>query len=816
MSAGESARAESQRAKRTAFTLRKRAAAAEQRAQSFHQGAAGESRTAQLLGPLSAYGFHLLHDRRWPGTTNANIDHLAVGPSGVFVIDTKSWSGELTIDDSGLWQGQDCQNAVLESVQTLADVVRDGLSGVGLPPSSVRPVLAFDGRDLALALTHGVWVVGAELLPRQMLTYSKCLTQSQVEVVLRALMDLFPLASDLPVAPARRQDTKPATLEPPAAAVRPIPPDALFTVSDLEDDALAAATRAPLEDWMIFLHPKQADFARRQFQGPALLRGAAGTGKTVVALHRLAYLAERRSESLLFLSFVRTLPVVLKAAYARLSPHTVERVEFASLHGWASQLLTARGQSVRLDSKGCEEAYRDAWHAVGTKSVLDKPDTWTYWSEEVRQVIRGRRLASLEEYQALSRTGRGARLGPVQRETLWRLKEDYEARLRRRGLSDWEDLLRAALRSLQAEPLEPPYDSVVVDEVQDLTRTGVELVAYAAVDGPDSLLLVGDSHQAVFAGGVSPRQAGISVQGRSSVLNVNYRNTAEILDFAAPLVADDDDVLADGELVNAQAETLRHGLQPVVAQAPNRRDLETALVSMLQRTAHSGRTSWSGMAVLCARLRDVERYRQLLVAQGIPVVALESWNGQRVEAVKVGTIKRAKGLEFLFVFLPEVDVSILPGGRSPDAEVDRERLMRARRELYVAATRARDGLWLGLRTPASRLLETAPVEPVTDDAPADAPAGSVHELALRLFGIEVQGGPLRFTQTGWESQGPLALACDACTTPLQAFRRPYMSGGKPYRYWALVCQTCRSVRAPQDLPGDLRKVLSKMATDGDT
>lgn len=102
------------------------------------------------------------------------------------------------------------------------------------------------------------------------------------------------------------------------------------------------------------------------------------------------------------------------------------------------------------------------------------------------------------------------------------------------------------------------------------------------------------------------------------------------------------------------------------------------------------------MAVLCARVRDVERYQALLVRSGVPTVALETWSGAGVEAVKVGTIKRAKGLEFLFVFLPEVDPALLPGGPAPQDEVERERLVQARRELYVAATRARDGLWLGL------------------------------------------------------------------------------------------------------------------------
>lgn len=801
--AGESARAEAARAAREAAELQRQLELKQRRAENFESGAAGETRTAQLLGALTPYGFHVLHDRRWPGSANANIDHLVVGPSGVFVIDTKSWSGDLTVEGGRLLQGQDPRDDAVDAVQSLADRVRDGVSGLGLPPVGVRAVLAFDARDLPCVDVRGVWVAGAELLPRALLSHAKNLTQMQVELVLRGLMDLFPPAIALEVA-TREREPSPTEL----------PEDVLFSVSDLADDALKAAMKLPLEDWMVFLHPRQADFARRRFNGPALLRGSAGTGKTVVALHRLAYLAERRAASLLFLSFVRTLPAVQRAAYQRLSPNTVDRVQFASLHGWASQLLASRGQRVSVRPGECEGAYRDAWTAVGAGSVLDQPNTWTYWSEEVRQVIRGRCIGSLGEYQALARSGRGNRLGPVQRERVWELKEAYESNLRKRGLIDWEDLLRAALASLQASPLPVPYDAVVVDEVQDLTLTGVQLAAHVAADAPDSLLLVGDSRQAVFAGGVSPSQAGVGVTGRSSVLTVNYRNTAEILEFAAPLVADDEDVLGDGDWLDVECDVERHGLRPIVARGSCGRDIETKLLHRLRRTQAEGRASWGSMAVLCERLRDVARYRDLLIADGIPVVALEQWSGERVDAVKLGTIKRAKGLEFLFVFLPEVDIGLLPGAVLPSDEVDYERLVRGRRGLYVAATRARDGLWIGLLGPHQS--QQPDVRPRADAAKPSVPRqasvpGSVYALAERELHASVIGGPARFNDGGWEYQGLLAIVCEVCSSPLYALRKPYEVAGKPYRYWALICRHCGTAREPQSLPDPIRKAFRKVA-----
>jgi superfamily I DNA/RNA helicase len=771
-------------------------------------GDEGEHLTRQLLGSLSPYGFHFLHDRKWPGSTNANIDHIGVGPSGVYVIDTKNWTGDIVLDDSGLWQGQEPRSDVLEALQQQADVARGLLADLGLPPVGIRPVLVLAGRNLPLTALDGVWVVGSKCLNASLLREGKHLTVRQVEDISRRLMVLFPPRQDPPIELlAEGGEQVPEGLV-----------DALFTAEDLEQAALEAAMRAPLEDWMVFLHPRQADFARRKFNGPALLRGGAGTGKTVVALHRLAYLAERRASSLLFLSFVRTLPAVQRAAYERLSPRTADRVEFASLHGWALQLLAERGTRLQLRPAELEGAYRDAWNEAGRGSVLDRPDTYVYWSEEVKQVIRGRRISSEEAYQKLVRLGRGSRLGPVQRAAVWQLKEAYESTLEERGLLDWEDVLRLALRSLEQRPLEVPYDCIVVDEVQDLTQTGIELAAAAARSGTDNLLLVGDSHQAVFAGGVSPQDAGITVRGRSTVLTVNYRNPAEVLEFASPLVADEEDLLGDGEQGPAGYEVIRRGLRPIVATARTRRDAEAALVSRLRRNQEADLSSWGGMAVLCARKADVSRYRQVLVQDGIPVVDLEHWAGEPVDAVKVGTIKRAKGLEFLYVFVPEVNPAILPGGHVPQDEVGMERLVRARRELYVAATRARDSLWmslLGARSAPQQTVLDVPAqrdeEPsfVAPEAPAPEESDDVYGIARRLFG-PVTGGPARFGQDGWSSQGRLPVVCDVCRNPLYALRKPYEVKGREYRYWALLCAGCGTAREPAELPTDVQKVLRRL------
>ncbi len=160
---------------------------------------------------------------------------------------------------------------------------------------------------------------------------------------------------------------------------------------------------------MTWLHPAQAQLVTRQYSGPARVRGAAGTGKTVVALHRARHLARRPDARVLVTSYVRTLPDVHRSLFGRLAPHLTKRVEFRSLHSWAAGLLRARGAEIRIADRGGRGLLRDqAWADVGARGPLSTlalpPD---YWWDEVQYVIKGRgSQAPSREYLALTRVGR--------------------------------------------------------------------------------------------------------------------------------------------------------------------------------------------------------------------------------------------------------------------------------------------------------------------------------------------------------------------------------------------------------------------------
>jgi len=283
------------------------------------------------------------------------------------------------------------------------------------------------------------------------------------------------------------------------------------------------------------------------------------------------------------------------------------------------------------------------------------------------------------------------------REAMWALYDEYERRLRVMGAHDFNDVLILARDAIYAGHVTPAYGSVIVDEVQDLTLVGVELLHAIAGEGPDRLLIIGDGQQSVYPGGFTLSEAGISVTGRASILRSNYRNTAEILETAARLVAHDsfDDLEGDSYAGAREIDVRRHGPAPMIARAADNASLEVALIHHLRETQHHAGVAFGDMAVLVAKVADAEHYRRVLERAGIPSVELTAYDGVTTDRVKIGTFKRAKGLEFKVVLLPGLREGGLEPWRGESEDAFKERAERMRRELFVGMTRARDGLWLG-------------------------------------------------------------------------------------------------------------------------
>ncbi|MFI7355849.1 UvrD-helicase domain-containing protein [Streptomyces avidinii] len=678
MGAGGAASQRAQDARRQERLLREQWQAGRRQALRWDAVGEGEQRVLAQLLVLTARGWRLLVDRQWSRTRTAHADVLLVGTGGVFVIHVTA-GGE---------PGDGRAAGLLAATKAAESAV----ASLGMSPVAVQPVMVFAGqrRDASLGRIR---LLGEHEIGPVLLSQRARLRAESVRAIADHLERVFPdyrgsaVDQELPSAPESRRQSS---------------PDGLFDLAGLRDAALEGARRAPIEQWMTFLHPDQVALVRRNWSGPARISGPAGTGKTVVALHRAAHLARRTTGRILYVTFANNLPRVQSTFLKAMAPAVADRVDFRSLHSWAQDFLQERGVPVRLHGDKAETAFSLAWKHVGRGSRLAELDPApTYWHEEIDYVIKGRGLTRFEEYATVPRRRRKASLHRSHRRSVWELYEAYESLRGERGVHDFNDVLSLALAEASRSRGRPPYAAVIVDEVQDLTLVGVRLLHALVGDVPNGLLLVGDGQQTVYPGGFRLTDAGIDIRGdRGQVLRTNYRNSKQILDAALTVVADDAFEDLDGERTPGRRDVdlTYHDGDVVRVTGPTVDAHDRELLDAL-RALPDG--ALADTALLCPSLRAIGHYQRLLTQAGLPVCQLEHYDGRAVDAVKLGTYRRAKGLEFKNVFLPRHDAVFATGTpagtaggtQTPQTAREREELLRSR--LFVAMTRARDLLWLG-------------------------------------------------------------------------------------------------------------------------
>ncbi|MFJ6783903.1 UvrD-helicase domain-containing protein [Streptomyces yangpuensis] len=667
----------SQEARRQERLLREQWEAARRQVRE-RRGAAGDGERrvlAQLL-VLTARGWRLLVGRG---------DVVLVGPGGVFVVSVGVgvWAG------AGAGDGDVVGDGGAAGLLAAARGTESAVASLGMSPVAVQPVMVRAGQGPDGGHER-IRVLGEQEVGRVLLAQPRRLRAESVRAIADHLERVLPDREGL----ALQQGAGPS-LHPGS--------DGLFDLDGLRDAALEGARRAPIEQWMTFLHPDQVALVRRNWSGPARISGPAGTGKTVVALHRAAHLARRTTGRILYVTFANNLPRVQSTFLRTMAPAVADRVDFRSLHSWAQEFLQERGVPVRLNGDKAETAFSRAWTHVGRQGPLARIDPGPgYWHEEIDHVIKGRGLTRFEDYAVVPRRRRRAGLHRTQRQAVWELYEEYEARRHERGVHDFNDVLSMALAQASKEAGPPPYAAVVVDEVQDLTLVGVRLLHALVGDAPNGLLLVGDGQQSVYPGGFRITDAGIDIRGdRGQVLRTNYRNSRQILDAALAVVADDVFEDLDGVPTPGRRDVdlTYHDGDVVRVAEPTADAHDRELVGAL-RALPDG--ALADTALLCPSKRALGHYRRLLARAEIPVRPLEQYDGRPVDAVKLGTYPRAKGLEFKNVFLPRYDTALTDTVPETDTARERAELMRSR--LFVAMTRARDLLWLGSVTgpPAPR------------------------------------------------------------------------------------------------------------------
>lgn len=482
-----------------------------------------------------------------------------------------------------------------------------------------------------------------------------------------------------------------------------------FVVENQEE--LERALDAPWAEWLVFLHPLQLHAAREDFRGPVKITGTAGTGKTVVALHRAKRLAEL-GRRVLLTTYSNTLTADLERKLDLLCGSVARaNINVGTVHSVAFDILKRAGghRPGRADAKRIGELLDEAASRVGVE--FSSHFLRTEWS----RVVSAQGIETWEQYRSAPRSGRGIPLRVRERLALWGVFEEARMRLKERGISDFPDICRMAREKLEDGSVDSPYDAVVVDEVQDLNPQEILLLKAIGGTGENGLTFIGDGGQRIYPGGFSLRSLGIEVRGRSRKLLVNYRTSEQIRRFADRVLGEDYDDLDEGTENRSGTRNLFSGPEPEVRVFSSSSEEDEWVAKRISDLLDEG---FDGdrigvFARVNYRLRSVESALHRWKIEFARLKDNEDFTGD--QRVRLGTMHRVKGLEFQAVFVVSTNRGLLPHRNAVDDPDDslewREAYRRERQLLYVNITRARELVHISCHDrPSPFLLEAGMVE----------------------------------------------------------------------------------------------------------
>ena len=487
----------------------------------------------------------------------------------------------------------------------------------------------------------------------------------------------------------------------------------------VEDEMeLEEVLNAPLEKWRVFLHPSQRRLVERRWNGPVRVLGGAGTGKTVVAMHRARWLARNLTEGerVLFVTFTRNLAADIENNLRSIcSPEEMKRIEVTNLDRWVYAFLRRRNYDFRIVYNRGLPPWNELWRqAMALKdSSLDLPDA--FYQDELDQIVLAHGITTEAEYLRVRRAGRGTPLRRAQRARVWPVFEDYRLNLSLQGGKEMDDAYRAAADLLVNDRSGLAYGAAIVDEAQDMGAQAYRLLRALVPEGPDDLFIVGDGHQRIYGRSrVVLGRCGIRIVGRSRKLRLNYRTTEETRSWAVRLMDGREiDDLDGGRDDQKGFKSLTHGPEPQILTFDSAEQQAAFIVRWLAELAERGESLRS--TCLVARTRtERNRLKQTIEDADLPAIVLgkDLPDDAGGDALRLATMHRVKGLEFDRVIMASVNEGLVPlpqaiRGRADDSS--REWAETEERALvYVAATRARKELLVLAHGTPSAFVQTGP------------------------------------------------------------------------------------------------------------
>lgn len=516
-----------------------------------------------------------------------------------------------------------------------------------------------------------------------------------------------------------------------------------FVVVQGEED-LKRLLDAPLEMWRVFLHPSQRIFVERDYHGPFRLLGAAGTGKTVVAMHRAKRLAAQLVKNsswqkVLFTTYSVNLATDIRSNLKLIcTPDEFNAIDVINLDKLVSELFREKGYTGTIWYDGIHEhgeILDDVWQqaiAVSGSQAISNLGV-SFFKDEWSQVLVPQQVGSISQYLHTLRKGRGTKLSRAQKIGVWQVVEAYQRLMRERNAFDVDMAMQNAASLLSSAPEPKRYAHVLVDEGQDFSTPAYRVIRALVDEHDNDIFIVGDAQQRIYGRRAILSKCGIRIQGRARKLRINYRTTEEIRSAAdriflssglnvaesvfnavlntttgqeTPTLFDD---LNGGESESNDSRSLINGPMPEARKfASSHAEMDAVkqwIFNLCGEWSESMNESDSEASErvdprnICVTVRTnklVQRWQGFLdeeLPYGVYVLGRDEEDRQK-PGIRIATMHRVKGLEFDYVIVADVTEGICPPKAAMQSvasdPVAKSELAKQERSLiYVALTRAR-------------------------------------------------------------------------------------------------------------------------------
>lgn len=485
-------------------------------------------------------------------------------------------------------------------------------------------------------------------------------------------------------------------------------PDAQRRFRVMSDmDELARALEYPWDKWTVFLHPAQRQLVDRSYNGAARVSGSAGTGKTVVALHRAVHLARKDEDARVLLStFSDTLANALRGNLYRLiwnTPKLGERIDVAAMDAIGIRLYAAEFGKPTFAS-------RDEISSLLKAAAAQFPGlkaNATFLLSEWDDVVDSLQAHEWEAYRDAKRLGRKTRLPEAQRALYWQAFAQVQKQLKQAGKITTAEMF-AKLAEVMPTRKHPVFDCIVVDEAQDISVQQLRFLAAIAGNRANALFFAGDLGQRIFQTPFSWKSVGVDVRGRSRTLNINYRTSHQIRSQADRLL-DPEVSDVDGNVESRKGTiSVFNGPEPTIRGYIDA-DTESQAVGVWLRQCNGFGVLPQEIGIFVRSEDELSRAKAAVKAAGLKGRVLGKDMATEEGFVSITTMHLAKGMEFRVVAVMACDDEIIPSQMRIDTAADEVELTEIynteRQLLYVACTRARDQLYVSAVQPESEFLQ---------------------------------------------------------------------------------------------------------------